>query len=439
MATQSVQHQRRVVVTGLGFITSIGNNREQVLSSLRERRTGIEYFKPLERTGVNVRLAGTVKEFTFPELRSDEWIYPSEYKIERTQLRSLAPNGVYAYCAMQQAINDAQLPPDLVSNPRTGAMCASNGSGWLTYEYLDMMLEKGPQRCNPMAMVASIAGTLNMNLVACFGIKGHSLGFSSACASSAHATGAAIDRIRMNRQDIMFVVGGEDCNLFSILPFVGSRALTTATDPTTAPSPFDKERDGFVVAGGAAVLVLEELEHAKARGVPIYAEVLGWGEASDGYSVMAPEPQGDGLSRAMASAIDDSGIAASEVDYINAHATATPVGDAAEVNAIKRVFGKEKTPYVSSTKALTGHGLSLAGAMEAGFCCLALKEGFVPVSANIKEVDPEFAGVSIVAEPIDYAPKVAMTNSSGFGGTNVALVLRRWENSGGSNGANGAD
>jgi 3-oxoacyl-[acyl-carrier-protein] synthase I len=420
--------QRRVVVTGLGFITSIGNSQEQVLTSLRECRTGIEYYTPLERTGVNVRLAGTVKDFDFPEVRSDEWVYPEEYKIERTQLRSLAPNGVYAYCAMEQAIKDAQLPKELVSNPRTGAMCASNGSGWLTYQYLDQMLEKGPQRVNPMAMVASIAGTLNMNLVACFQIKGHSLGFSSACASSAHATGAAIDRIRMDRQDIMFVVGGEDCNLFSVLPFVGSRALTTATDPNKAPSPFDKKRDGFVVAGGAAVMVLEELEHAKRRGVPIYAEVMGWGEASDGFSVMAPEPQGDGLARAMQSAIDDSGLSPADVDYINAHATATPVGDAAEVKAIKRVFGEEKTPYVSSTKALTGHGLSLAGAMEAGFCCLALKEGFVPVSANITEVDPEFAGVSVVTEQIDYAPRVAMTNSSGFGGTNVSLVLRRWEN-----------
>jgi 3-oxoacyl-[acyl-carrier-protein] synthase-1 len=274
-----------------------------------------------------------------------------------------------------------------------------------------------------------------MNLVACFGIKGHSLGFSSACASSAHALGAAVDRIRLDRQDTMFVVGGEDCNLFSILPFVGSRALTTATDPTTAPRPFDRKRDGFVVAGGAAVLVLEELEHAQRRGASIYAEVLGWGEASDGYSVMAPEPQGDGLSRAMQSAIEDSGITPDDVDYINAHATATPVGDAAEIKAIQRVFGTEDTPYVSSTKALTGHGLSLAGAMEAGFCCLALKEGFVPVSANITEVDPEFAGVSVVTEPVAYAPKVAITNSSGFGGTNVTLAMRRWDEAATSNGS----
>lgn len=427
MSTQHLANPRRVVVTGLGFITSIGNNREQVLRSLREGRTGIEYYAPLERSKVPVRLAGLVKEFSFPELHSDEWTYPDGYEIPRAQLRSMSPNVVYAYCAMQQAIADARLSPDLVSHPRTGAMCASNGSGWLTYDYLDMMLKKGPQRCNPMALVASIAGTLNMNLVASFGIKGASLGFSSACASSAHALGAAFDKIRSNRQDMVFVAGAEDCNLFSILPFVGTRALTTQTDPALSPCAFDRKRDGFVMTGGAAVLVLEELSQAQGRGAPIHAEVLGWGEASDGYSVMAPEPEGDGLARAMESAIEDAGISASEVDYINAHGTATQVGDAAEVRAIKRVFGAQKKPYVSSTKSITGHGMSLAGAMEAGFCCLALKERFTPVSAHITELDPEFDSVAIVTAPIDYAPRVALTNSSGFGGTNVAAILRRWE------------
>ncbi|HEV3409263.1 MAG TPA: beta-ketoacyl-[acyl-carrier-protein] synthase family protein, partial [Chthoniobacterales bacterium] len=363
----------------------------------------------------------------FPELRSDEWSYPDSYKIPREYLRSMAPNTVYAYCAMKQAIADARLPDELVSNPRTGVLCASNGSGWLTYEYLDIMLEKGPMRCNPMAMVASIAGTLNMNLVACFGIKGHSLGFSTACASSAHALGEAFDRVQTNRQDIVFVAGAEDCNLFSILPFVCTRALTAATDPSLSPCAFDRKRDGFVVTGGAAVLVLEELQHAQKRGAPIYAEMLGWGEASDGFSVMAPEPQGDGLARAMESAIEESGIGANEVDYINAHGTSTPAGDAAEVHAIKRVFGDRETPYVSSTKSITGHGLSLAGAMEAGFCCLALRERFTPVSANITEIDPEFEGVRIVSEPIEHAPRIALTNSSGFGGTNVSAVLRRWD------------
>src|SRR5438874_5143437 len=330
MSTHRLSNSRRVVVTGLGLITSIGNNREQVLRSLRDGRTGIEYYAALERTGVAVRLAGTVKEFSFPELRSDEWTYPEAYEIPREQLRSMSPNVLYAFCAMQQAIADAQLSPDLVSHVRTGAMCASNGSAWLTYDYLDMMLKKGPQRCNPMAMVASIAGTLNMNLVAAFGIKGASLGFSSACASSAHAIGAAFDKIKTNRQDIVFVAGAEECNLFSILPFVGTRALTTQKDPAVSPCAFDVKRDGFVVAGGATVLVLEELDHARRRGAPIHAEVLGWGEGSDGYSVMAPEPQGDGLARAMELAIDDADISASDVDYINAHGTSTPIGDAAE-------------------------------------------------------------------------------------------------------------
>lgn len=427
MPNETSSRQRRVVVTGLGFITSIGNNREQVLRSLRELRTGIEYYPELERARVPVRLAGTVKEFSFPELKPDEWTYPASYDIPREYLRSMGPNAVYGFCAMQQAIADAQLSPELVSHPRTGVMCASAGSTWLSYEYLGQMLEKGPQRCNPMAMVASIAGTLNMNFVACFGIKGHSLGFSSACASSAHALGDAYDRIRLNRQDIIFVAGAEDCNLFSILPFVGTRALTIQTDPSISPCAFDVKRDGFVVTGGGAILVLEELEHARRRGVPIQAEMLGWGEASDGYSVMAPEPEGDGLARAMEAAIDEAGISAADVDYINAHGTSTSLGDAAEIRAIKRVFGAGKSPYVSSTKSLTGHGLSLAGAMEAGFCCLALQEGFTPVSVNITELDPEFSSVAVVTAPIEDAPQVAMTNSSGFGGTNVSAILKRWD------------
>jgi 3-oxoacyl-[acyl-carrier-protein] synthase-1 len=427
MPLQHSNDARRVVVTGIGLITSIGNNRDEVLTSLRESRTGIEHFAPLDRAGVPVRLAGTVKGFDFPELRSDEWSYPEGYEIPRAQLRSMSPNVVYGFCAMQQAIADSKLPPNLVSNPRTGAMCASGGSAWLTYDYLDMMLKKGPQRCNPMAMVASIAGTLNMNLVASFGIRGASLGFSSACASSAHALGSAFDKIRMNRQDIVFVAGAEECNLFSILPFVGTRALTTQKDPAASPCAFDVKRDGFAVGGGAAVLVLEELEHARRRGASIHAEVLGWGEASDGYSVMAPEPEGDGLARAMELAIQESGIRPDEVDYINAHGTATQIGDAAEVQAIKRVFNGGKLPYVSSTKSITGHGLSLAGAMESAFCCLALEEGFTPISAHISELDPRFESVPIVTEPIDDAPAIALTNSSGFGGTNVAAIFRRWE------------
>lgn len=418
---------RRVVVTGLGFITSIGNSRAAVLSSLRENRTGIEWFEELNRPNIPVRLAGTVKDFTFPELRSDDWTWPAGYEISREQLRTMPPHGVYAFCAMQQAIADAQLPPGVVSHPRTGAMCASGGSMWLTYHYLDVMVKRGILRCYPLAMAASIAGTLNMNLVACFGIKGASLGFSSACASSAHAFGAAVDHIRLGRQETMFVAGAEDCTMFSILPFAGLRALTTQTDPRISPCAFDRKRDGFAVGGGATVLVLEELEHAQRRGAPIRAEVLGWGEASDGYSIVAPEPNGEGLVRAMQNACSDSGIDPGEIDYVNAHGTSTVAGDIAELRALKTIYAGARTPFVSSTKSITGHGLSLAGALEAALCCLALEEGFTPVSANITEPDPECEGVRIVTEPIEHAPRIAMTNSSGFGGTNVSLILKRWD------------
>lgn len=418
---------KRVVVSGLGFVTSIGNDQAEVLKSLRESRTGIVQYPELDRPGCPVRLAGTVKGFNFPDLNCDDWEYPPEYKIAPEHLRSMAPNVVYAYCAMQQAIADAKLEPSAVSSPRTGAMCASGGSTWLTYEYLDIMLKKGVLRCRPLAMVAGVAGSLNINLAASFGIKGGALGFSSACASSAHALGAAFDRIRLGRQDVVFVAGAEDCNLFSIMPFAGMRALSTQADPELSPCAFDRNRDGFVVSGGGAVLVLEELEHALQRGAPIYAEMLGWGDSSDGFSVVAPEPNGEGLARAMESAIAESAITPSEIEYINAHATSTLVGDLAEARAIERVFGSGSGPYVSSTKSITGHGLSLAGAMEAGFCCLALREGFMPVSANIRELDPQCAGISVLTSPVDKAPRIAMSNSSAFGGANVAVVLRRWD------------
>lgn len=418
---------KRVVVSGLGFVTSIGNSQADVLDSLRTSRTGISYCPELDRPGCPVRLAGTVKGFSFPELDCESWGYPQKYKIAPEHLRSMAPNVVYAYCAMQQAIADAGLEQVDISNPRTGAMCASGGSTWLTYEYLDIMVKRGALRCRPMAMVASVAGSLNINLVSSFGIKGGALGFSSACASSAHALGGAFDRIRLGRQDLVFVAGAEDCNLFSIMPFAGMRALSTKTDPALSPCAFDSGRDGFVVAGGATVLVLEELEHALQRRAPIYAEVLGWGESSDGYNVMAPEPNGAGLAQAMESAITESGITREEIDYINAHATSTIVGDLAEARAIGRVFKDAHRPYVSSTKSITGHGLSLAGAMEAGFCCLALREGFMPVSANIRDLDPQCAGISVLTSPVDKAPRIAMSNSSAFGGANVAVVLRRWD------------
>jgi 3-oxoacyl-[acyl-carrier-protein] synthase-1 len=419
---------KRVVVTGLGFITSIGNSRAEVLQSLRECRTGIEPHPELAGSDSPVKLAGTVKGFSFPTTDFEDWTYPSEYKLAREQLRPMAPNSLYAYCAMQQAIADARLAPELVSDPRTGLMCASGGSMWLAYENTRTMLTRGIERCPPMGIINSIAGSLYINLVSCFKIKGGSLGFASACCSSAHAMGTACDLIRLDRQDIVFVVGAEDCNKFSILPFAGIRALSLQTDPTRTPCAFDRRRDGFLATGGATVLVLEQLQHARRRGAPIYAEMIGWGQASDGYNVLAPDPDGDGLHRAMLEALRDATLRPEEVDYINAHATSTPIGDLSECRAIARTFAPGKIPLVSSTKSLTGHGLSLAGAMEAAFCCLALKEQFTPVSANIRELDPECAIVPIVTEPTPVAPRVALSNSSGFGGTNVCIALKRWEN-----------
>ena len=422
---------RRVVVTGLGFITSIGNSKAQVLESLRETKTGVGLLDEFAGADIPVKLTGIIKDFAFPSTDPEDWTIPSEYKLNRAQLRSMGPNAIFGFAAVQQAIAEAGLTPEQVSNPRTGMLCSSAGSMWLMYDNLDIMVKRGVQKCPPMGMVASIPGTLNINLGALYKIKGSCWGIISACASSAHGAGSAVDLIRLGRQDVMFVVGAEDNSKFTGLPFAGIRALSTATDPKLSPCAFDKKRDGFVFTGGGATLVLEELEHAKKRGANILAEIVGWGESSDGYNVMAPDPSGDGLARAMRNALDDSQLNPADIDYINAHATSTPPGDIAEIGAIKTVFGSteqgKKVPYVSSTKSLTGHGLCLAGAQEAGFTVLSLAEKFTPVSANITELDPACAGVPVVDKPVDAAPKFAMSNSSGFGGANVSLVFKKWE------------
>jgi len=418
---------KRVVVSGLGCITSIGNNRAEVLRSLRECRTGIEPFADFAGDDIPIKLAGTVKGFTFPSARFDDWTYPAGYQIGRDQLRAMTPNALYAFCAMDQAIRDAQLTSDLVSNPRTGLLCASGGSMWLAYENLHTIVTRGVNRVQPMATVNSIPGSLYINIVAGFKIKGGSMGCSSACSSSAHALGLAADMIRLNRQEMMFVVGAEDCNRFNILPFASIRALSVQTDPAKSPCAFDIKRDGFVGTGGAAVLVVEELEHALRRGAPICAEVLGWGQASDGYNVVIPDPTGDGLRRAIENALLDARLQPGDVDYINAHATSTVAGDISECHALRQVFRGDKQPWVSSTKSLTGHGLSLAGAMEATICCLSLQERFTPVSANITELDPACADIRIVTEAVSDAPQIVLTNSSGFGGTNVCVALKRWD------------
>ena len=415
---------KRAVVTGLGFVTSIGNNRAAVVESLRTGRTGIETHPQFDRPDIPVKLAGTIKGFEFPNVRPESWKLPPGLSIPRVQLRSLPPHGAFAHLAMREAVADAGLSPEQVSDERTGMFCASAGSTWLAYRNVEKMLAEGALRCHPLIVVDSIAGTLNFNLTAHFKIRGSSGGFVSACASSAHAFGAAFDLIRLGRQDRMFVVGAEDCDLYNILPFASARALTRATDPALSPCAFDVKRDGFAATGGAVVLVLEERELALARGATIYAEAIGWGHTTDGYDVMAPEPDGAGLARAMGLALDDAGLRAEDVDYVNAHATSTPAGDRAELRALRRVFGTGGQPVISSTKSQTGHGLSLAGAMEAAFCCLALKEGFSPGCINLTEPDPEAEGLNLLTASIDNHPACALSNSSGFGGVNVVLAFR---------------
>ncbi len=413
----------RVVVTGLGFTTSIGNSRAEVVQSLRECRSGVEVMPELAAAGAGVCLAGTVKGFQFPGEDPLDWVLPASVKLPRAHLRTMTPNALYAFAAMQEALTDAGLEPGTVSHPDTGLYCASSGCTWLTHATVESLRHRGPGRTSPSMVLAGMPNSLHLNLTARFQIKGASLGFSSACASSAHALGCAADMIRSGRQKVMFVVGAEDCHPYNILAFAAVRALSVQTDPGLAPRPFDAARDGFVVSGGGCVLVLEDADHAQARGARVHAEVRGWGQATDGYDVAAPEPNGSGLARAMASALKDAGVKAGGVDYINAHATGTIAGDVAEIRAIRQVFGETELPWVSSTKSLTGHGLSLAGAMEAAFCCLALEEGFTPVSAHITQLDPECAGVPVVTSPIEIRPRVALSNSSGFGGANVSVVL----------------
>ncbi len=415
----------KVFITGLGFITCIGNDAAAVSRSLRELRHGLEVYPPFVSAGLLCKVAGTVKEFNTDSTDPEDWTWPARYPIKRETLRSMAPNVLFAHCAMLQALQDARLEPADASNAGTGLYAASGGSPFLTHHHHAQMLKLGVMRCSPMGIVSSIVGTLNFNLVSSFRITGASCGFSSACASSAHALGFAFDDIALGRQKRMFVVGAEDGNFDAIMPFVGMRTLSLQSDPSIASRPFDAGRDGFVGTGGAAVLVLESEDEVARRGVRPYCELAGWGQASDGYSVAISHPDGAGLRAAAENALRSSGIAPGEVDYVNAHATSTLIGDVSEARMLRAVFGESSArPMVSSTKALTGHGLSLAGAMETAFCALAMREGFTPGSAHISAVDPACGGLNIIRTTQPSAPRIAMKNSSGFGGANVVLLLR---------------
>lgn len=414
----------QVVVTGLGFVTCLGISKAAVLDSLLHLRHGICRYPPFDSPDIPVKVAAPIPGFETESADPEDWTYPQELKIRLEILRGLAPQGLYAMHAFQQAVDDARLPADLVSHPRTGLYTASAGSASRTFTHMERMKRVGPQRCSPLGIIGSIAGTLTFNLVAFHKIKGSSVGFVSACASSGHALGAACDEIALGRQDRMIVVGAEDFCTDTILPFLSMRVLSTCPNPDLASRPFDSQRDGFVGTGGAVALILENADAARARQAPVYARLEGWGQASDGYHVAASHPDGDGLARAMTLALQATGHKPEEVDYINAHATSTPLGDVSELRAIKRVFGQHAgTLAVSSTKALTGHALSLSSILEASFVALAMRENFTPGSAHIQNLDPEATGVRIIRENLPNRPRLALSNSSGFGGANVVLVF----------------
>ena len=414
------------VITGLGFITSIGNDRATVSRSLRELRHGFAPHEFLGNPDLDVKVAGTVKGFAFPTTNWRDWRWPAHFTVDRELLRGLAPHGVYALCALQQALADAGLDPAQLTDGGTGLFCASAGSPFLLGNFLDQMHATRGERGNPMGIVSSIAGTLNFNLAAHYHITGAVCGFVSACASSSHALGYAMDEIRLGRQQRMLVVGGEDMTDESIMPFASLRALSNNPDPATASRPFDVRRDGFVGTGGAVAMIVEDAALARRRGARIYAELIGWGQAGDGHSIAASHPEGAGLREAMRRTLADARVNAADIGYVNAHATSTPAGDRSEALALQAIFtAAGAKPRISSTKALTGHGLSLAGVMEAAFGALAIAEGFIPGAAHLTEPDPVCAGLDLPRTSLDEAPRLVLNNSSGFGGSNVCHVLRR--------------
>jgi 3-oxoacyl-(acyl-carrier-protein) synthase len=414
------------LITGLGFITSIGNDAASVSASLRDGRHGIAVHPLWNNPNIAVKVAGPVRDFVVDSPSWRDWIWPARYDLPRETLRSLAPHGVYAFCAVEQALADAGLTKADLGDGTTGLFCASGGSAFMTHHHLAQAHASDFERGNPMGVVSAIAGTLNFNLAAHYGITGAVTGFVSACASSSHAIGYALDEIRLGRQQRMIIVGAEELNADTLLPFAPMRALSVNPDPATASRPFDSARDGFVGTGGAVVLVIEEASLARRRGGTAYAELIGWGQASDGHSVATSHPEGAGLREAMKRALRDAAVTSAEIDYVNAHATSTPIGDRAEAIALRSVFTEAGAhPVVSSTKGLTGHGLSMAGAMEAGFCVLALREGFMPGNAHLVKPDPACEGLNLPIETVSIRPNLVLNNSSGFGGSNVCHVFRR--------------
>jgi 3-oxoacyl-[acyl-carrier-protein] synthase-1 len=417
---------RNVVVTGIGLVTCLGNDKEEVGDNLRGLKHGFVNYQPfLADDKIPISVAAPIPGFETASTDPEDWTFPGEIRFRLEQLRGLSPNARYAHVALTRAGAESGLEKEEISHPRTGLYTASSGSAALTHHNLERMKKVGPLRCSPLGIVASIAGTLNFNLAAGYKIRGSTSGFVSACASSGHAMGFAHDEIALGRQDRMIVVGAEDFTKETIIPFAGMRVLSVNTDPDTASRPFDRNRDGFVGTGGAVAVVLESEELAEQRNAPVYARFAGWGQATDGYHVAASHPDGEGLARAIQLTLGTTGWKPEDIDYVNAHATSTQAGDVSECRALNSIFRGRAHPAVSSTKALTGHALSLSSIMEASFCLLGLDQGFTPGSAHITELDPAAEDLHIITESIQKAPGKVLSNSSGFGGVNVVLAFEK--------------
>ncbi len=400
---------KRVVISGIGVVSCLGNSKEDVLDSLKEGRSGISFNEAFKEMGLRSHVCGSVD------------IDITEH-IDRKVRRFMGDAAAYAYISMQQAIDDAGLEASDVSNPRTGLIAGSGGASTANVvNSADIARDRGVKRIGPYMVPRTMGSTVSACLATPFKIKGINYSVVSACATSAHCIGIAMEQIQLGKQDVVFAGGGEEehWSLSSLFDAMGALSTKYNDDPTTASRPYDQNRDGFVSAAGGGMVVVEDLEHAKARGAKIYAEVVGYGATSDGYDMVAPS--GDGATRCMELARS---TVEGPIDYINTHGTSTPVGDTAELQAMRNIFG-EDMPKFGSSKSMCGHSLGATGAQEAIHCLLMLEHDFIAPSINVVDLDPAVEGMPLVTARIDNAGiKTAMTNSFGFGGTNATLVFR---------------
>ena len=407
---------RRVVVTGLGVVSSIGNNAEEVLDSLKAGRSGITANEDMKEYGFRSQIAGSIK------------LDVADHVDKRT-LRFMGPGAAYAHIAMTQAIADAGLTEAEVVNERTGLVAGSGGpsTSSMLLAHQTVLKNMSPKRIGPFAVPKCMSSTVSANLSTAFKIKGINYSITSACSTSLHCIGNAAEQIMMGKQDVMFAGGGEelDWTLSCLFDAMGAMSSKYNDTPELASRAFDANRDGFVIGGGGGIVVLEELEHALARGAKIYAEVTGYAATSDGHDMVAPS--GEGGERAMRLALQSLNPDR-KVGYINAHGTSTPVGDVGEVQAVRRVFGEGSTPPISSTKSMTGHSQGATGAQEAIYCLLMLQNDFIAPSINVMDLDPELKPAEIATTRVDNAGlDTVMTNSFGFGGTNGSMLLSKYQ------------